>query len=172
MIRAPFGAWTAPPRAINAVDEEVRRQRVLEPGRRAHGNTAADWDCWGKGVSVERCGELYLKEIRAKGKGIVLMHDIHDKTVDMVKSVIVPALIAEGYHFARVDRPPRSSARSASPTARSRRLAQCASATLGRTVDENVCVQARSDQKWYRCVTASGPLRRAGDRACTQRIGL
>lgn len=33
--------------------------------------------------------------------------------------------------------------------------ATCASATLGRTVDEGTCVQARSDSNWYQC-TASG----------------
>ena len=62
-------------------------------------HSAADWDCWGKGVSVQRCGELYLQEIRAKKHGIVLMHDVHGKTVDMMKQIL-PTLKAEGYKFA------------------------------------------------------------------------
>ena len=40
-----------------------------------------------------------LVDGRAKRRGIVLMHDVHDDTVDMVKYVL-PKLKAEGYRFA------------------------------------------------------------------------
>lgn len=72
---------------------------------------AADWDCWstddGTTATVEECGSLYLKEIRAKTKGIVLLHDGPPggdgaKTLAMVKQ-LVPVLKKEGYSFARID---------------------------------------------------------------------
>ncbi len=64
----------------------------------------ADWACWGSryNLTPEQCGDRYLKEIRAKGKGIVLMHDIHVKSQAMTK-YMVPKLVAEGYKFVRMD---------------------------------------------------------------------
>ena len=76
-------------------------------------DSAADWDCWstddGTTKTVEECGSLYLKEIRAKTKGIILLHDGPPggegaKTLAMVKQ-LVPALKKEGYSFARIDAP-------------------------------------------------------------------
>jgi peptidoglycan-N-acetylglucosamine deacetylase len=76
-------------------------------------DSAADWDCWsnenGTTSTVEECGSLYLKEIRQKTKGIVLLHDGPPggdgaKTLAMVKQM-VPVLKKEGYSFARVDAP-------------------------------------------------------------------
>lgn len=81
---------------------------------------ATDWDCWQPiGTSdppvldVKTCGDLFLAEIRAKQRGIILMHDpyfIEDDptkggTVDMVKE-IVPVLLADGYRFVTVDEVP------------------------------------------------------------------
>ncbi len=64
----------------------------------------ADWACWGRqyNLTPEQCGDRYLKEIRDKKRGIVLLHDIHTKTQAMVKYMI-PKLKAEGYTFVRVD---------------------------------------------------------------------
>ena len=83
---------------------------------------AVDWDCWqpgndGKVYTVQQCGDLYHDEIRAVGKGIVLMHDLyfidndptHGGTVDMVK-YLVPQLRDEGYSFVRVDEVPEIAA--------------------------------------------------------------
>jgi hypothetical protein len=79
-------------------------------------DSAADWDCWstddGTTRTVEECGALYLKEIRAKKTGIVLMHDGPPggegaKTLAMVKA-IVPTLKKEGYSFARIDVAPKA----------------------------------------------------------------
>ena len=74
---------------------------------------AADWDCWSTdngAVPVAECGALYLTEIRAKTKGIVLLHDGPPggdgaKTLEMVKQM-VPVLKKEGYSFARIDAAP------------------------------------------------------------------
>lgn len=101
LFRAPFGAWNAA--TTHAVNGTPMKKYVgsifWNEGGQLTSNAAADWDCWGKGVSVERCGALYLQEMTRNGKGISLMHDIHSKTIDMVKTVIVPSLKAAGWSF-------------------------------------------------------------------------
>lgn len=173
VVRAPFGAWNGS--VARAVNGSAMRKYVgsvfWDQGGALTANAAADWDCWGKGVSVQRCGELYLKEIRTKKRGVVLMHDIHDETVDMIKSIL-PTLIAEGYKFSALEDVPsvkRAIAGASTPA----RDEQCQSATLGRPVDENVCVQSRITQRWSRCVDgewigSTGPT----DTKCTQRFPL
>lgn len=155
IIRAPFGAWNGnTARAINgsAATKKYVGSVFWDVGGALTANAAADWDCWGKGVSVDRCGELYLKEIRTKKRGIVLFHDVHGRTIDMVKKIL-PTLKAEGYKFVQVDEVP-SVKRAIGAVAGGGGQGDdgCSSATLGRVVAENTCVQSRSDQKWYRCV--------------------
>ncbi|MBX3211861.1 MAG: polysaccharide deacetylase family protein [Labilithrix sp.] len=173
VVRAPFGAWNAAvARSINASAMRKYVGSVFwDQGGALTSTAAADWDCWGKGVSVQRCGELYLNEIRTKRRGVVLMHDIHDKTVDMVKQIL-PTLIAEGYKFAALEDVPsvkRAIAGAGTPVNDD----QCQSATLGRPVNENVCVQSRSTRRWSRCVdgewiSSTGP----SDPRCIQRFPL
>lgn len=174
VIRAPFGAWNAGvSRAVNASPMSKYVGSVFwDQGGTLTQTSAADWDCWGKGVSVQRCGDLYMTEIRAKKRGIVLMHDIHDKTVEMVK-YIVPKLIEEGYAFAPLEEVPSVKRALASADEVPKNAKQCSSATLGRYVDENVCVQSRINQRWSRCVDgewmgSTGP----GDAKCIERFPL
>ena len=112
-FRPPFGAWS---QNVMQVISTSAMQKYIGPvfwdiGDTVTANTGADWDCWednGNGVQSPReCGDLYLKEILAKKKGIVLMHDGppgagREKTVAMVK-YLVPLLKAEGYKFTRLD---------------------------------------------------------------------
>lgn len=176
VIRAPFGAWNATvAHAVNATPMKKYVGSVFwDAGGELTATSAADWDCWGKGVSIQRCGELYLQEINRRKHGIVLMHDIHNKTVDMVKQ-IVPQLVAAGYKFAPLTDVPSVKRAIAASTGGGAPETdqQCSSATLGRAVDENVCVQSRSNQKWFRCVdgewaSSTGPA----DTKCTQRFPL
>ena len=173
VVRAPFGAWNGTvARAVNASEMRKYVGSVFwDEGGALTSTAAADWDCWGKGVSVQRCGELYLNEIRTKRRGVVLFHDVHDKTVDMIKAIL-PTLIAEGYKFAPLQDVPsvkRAIAGASAPEADD----QCQSATLGRAVDENVCVQSRSTQTWSRCVDGEW-IRSTGpsDTKCKQRFPL
>jgi peptidoglycan/xylan/chitin deacetylase (PgdA/CDA1 family) len=169
VIRAPFGAWTGTTaRAINATSMKKYVGSVFwDVGGELTASSAADWACWGKGVSIERCGALYLQEIRARKHGIVLMHDVHGRTIDMVKQIL-PTLKAEGFTFAALLDVPsvkRALAAAAAPPANAN---DCSSATLGRSVAENSCVQSRSNQKWFRCVggewaSSTGP----DDAKCT-----
>jgi peptidoglycan/xylan/chitin deacetylase (PgdA/CDA1 family) len=153
VIRAPFGAWNGnTSRAINATAMKKYVGSVFwDVGGELTASSAADWDCWGKGVTVQRCGELYLKEIRARKRGIVLMHDVHGKTVDMMKQIL-PTLKAEGFKFAKLTDVPsvkRAIGGLSIPPAADD---SCSSSTLGRSVPENTCVQSRSNQRWFRCV--------------------
>jgi peptidoglycan/xylan/chitin deacetylase (PgdA/CDA1 family) len=63
-------------------------------------SAAADWECWLHQDSVDTCLEGYMNETLELSKGIVLMHDVHSSTIDMVK-LMVPRLKSEGFIFAR-----------------------------------------------------------------------
>ncbi len=77
--------------------------------------SAADWACWapGKGrpaVSPSECAKGYLNYIEQRDRrGIVLMHDVNRKSVDMAR-VLIPQLKARGYSFVRLDQVPRLNA--------------------------------------------------------------
>jgi peptidoglycan/xylan/chitin deacetylase (PgdA/CDA1 family) len=176
VVRAPFGAWNGnTARALNATGMKKYVGSVFwDVGGALTATAAADWDCWGKGVSVQRCGDLYVNEIKTKKRGIVLMHDIHGKSVDMTK-YIIPKLKAEGFKFVKLEEVPsvKRAIGTVSGGGAVTSPDQCQSSTLGRNVDENVCVQSRRDQKWYRCVDGEWAASAgAGDTKCTQRIGL
>jgi peptidoglycan/xylan/chitin deacetylase (PgdA/CDA1 family) len=156
IFRAPFGGMNgAVSQAMNRTDNKKYIGSIFwDMGGELTATTAADWDCWGKHVTVQRCGELYLQEIRKKKKGIILMHDIHNPTIDMVKTVVVPALIADGFKFAALPDVPSikralgNNTQGGGPTPDA---ASCSSSTLGKPVAEKTCVQSRNDQKWYVC---------------------
>jgi peptidoglycan-N-acetylglucosamine deacetylase len=174
VVRAPFGAWTgSTARAINASEMRKYVGSVFwDIGGALTTTAAADWDCWGKRYSIEACGDLYLNEIRTKKRGIVLLHDIHGNTVSMTK-YIVPKLIEEGFVFVKLEDVPSVKRAIQNVALGEPSEDGCSSATLGRTVAENVCVQSRGNRRWYRCAdgewTASAG---ASDAQCTQYIGL
>ena len=67
--------------------------------------SAADWDCWHHHWDADTCAKGYMREIRRKDGGVVLMHCIHHQSPELVADV-VPALIEEGYKFVRLDQVP------------------------------------------------------------------
>ena len=69
--------------------------------------SAADWDCWQIHWGVQTCAKGYLREIRRKDGGVVLMYCIHINSATLVWAV-VPALIEEGYNFVRLDQMPEN----------------------------------------------------------------
>lgn len=162
VIRAPFGSWNgATAAAINGSGMRKYVGSVFwDVGGAMTSKYAADWACWGRSVSVTACGEGYLNEIRAKRKGIVLLHDIHGRTVDMTKWMI-PKLRAEGYKFVPLETVPsvrRAIGAVSTPTTPSTPsqpgvISGCQSASLGRTVPNDACVQSISDRRWYRCAS-------------------
>jgi len=113
-FRAPYGKWTkAHARILNA-DGELRRYvgpiywdigGDISMNREGYVMSAADWDCWRMGWSAHTCAKGYLREVRRKDGGVVLMHCIHLRSAALVREV-VPALIEEGYSFVRLDQMP------------------------------------------------------------------
>jgi len=113
-FRAPYGKWTRAHAGILNADSELRRYvgpiywdvgGDISMNREGYVMSAADWDCWRMGWSAHTCAKGYLREIRRKDGGVVLMHCIHLKSAELVRAV-VPALIEEGYRFVRLDQMP------------------------------------------------------------------
>jgi len=110
-FRAPYGVWRhAHARILN--DDPILRNYVgpiyWDIGGQIvtddEGNTrsAADWDCWSRDWDADRCARGYQREIARKQGGIVLMHDIRERSIWMVQALL-PALVAEGYKFVTLD---------------------------------------------------------------------
>jgi peptidoglycan/xylan/chitin deacetylase (PgdA/CDA1 family) len=122
LFRAPFGAWNA--RAFAVLEASPMHVYVgpidWDIGDHRSATTGADWACWqnAPALATKACGDLFLMQITAVDRGIVLMHDAAygneanhaltagvGNTVDMVK-YLVPRLKAAGYAFVRVDHVP------------------------------------------------------------------
>jgi peptidoglycan/xylan/chitin deacetylase (PgdA/CDA1 family) len=112
-FRAPYGAWrsahadilNADPRLRNYVGPvywDIGGDIAMRDG---YVMSAADWDCWHIHWGAQTCAKGYLREIRRKDGGVVLMHCIHINSAALVRAV-VPALIEEGYNFVRLDQMP------------------------------------------------------------------
>lgn len=110
-FRAPYGSWRSAHADILNADPVLRN--YVGPiywdiggdiSRSADGYimSSADWDCWHHKWTAQACAKGYLREIRRKNGGVVLMHCISSQSGDLVADV-VPALAEEGYSFARLD---------------------------------------------------------------------
>jgi peptidoglycan-N-acetylglucosamine deacetylase len=113
-FRAPYGSWRSAHAAILNSDPVLRN--YVGPiywdiggdiARTSDGYilSSADWDCWRHHWSAATCAKGYLREIRRKNGGVVLMHCIHTQSADLVAAVL-PALVEEGYTFERLDQVP------------------------------------------------------------------
>lgn len=113
-FRAPYGSWrSAHAEALNA--DPILKKYVGpiywdeggETAMSADGYilSAADWSCWHHKWDADTCGKGYLREIRRKNGGVVLMHCIHAQSAELVAQ-IVPALQEEGYSLVRLDQVP------------------------------------------------------------------
>lgn len=89
LLRAPYGSWNQA--VANELDGTSMSKYVgsifWDIGGELTSRHAADWACWGQ-ISVDDCAERYINEMNDRGSGISLMHDIHSKTVDMVKIIV------------------------------------------------------------------------------------
>jgi peptidoglycan/xylan/chitin deacetylase (PgdA/CDA1 family) len=113
-FRAPYGSWRpAFARALNA-DRELRKYVGPiywdEGGEVSFSDdgyvlSSSDWECWHRGWDAATCAKGYMREIRRKNGGVVLMHCIHAQSAALVAQ-IVPPLIEEGYTFVRLDQMP------------------------------------------------------------------
>jgi peptidoglycan/xylan/chitin deacetylase (PgdA/CDA1 family) len=110
-FRAPYGVW----RRLHAdiLNQDAVLKHYVGPiywdvgGNISYDDNgtlraAADWDCWAHDLSADECGRGYMREIRRKQGGVVLMHDIRERSLWMVNAML-PQLVAEGYKFVTLD---------------------------------------------------------------------
>jgi peptidoglycan/xylan/chitin deacetylase (PgdA/CDA1 family) len=112
-FRAPYGYWRSAHAAILNADPVLRNYVgpiYWDVGgdismRDGYVMSSADWACWKHKWSAQVCAKGYLREIRRRNGGVVLMHCIHGQSADLVADV-VPPLVEEGYNFVRLDQMP------------------------------------------------------------------
>lgn len=110
-FRAPYGVWQADFAGVLNADPQLK-QYIGPIYWDAGGDiafddegdllSAADWECWRRDWDVGDCAEGYLREIRDKDGGVVLLHGIHPQSAALVDA-IVPALQDDGFTFVRLD---------------------------------------------------------------------
>lgn len=105
-FRAPENSWHK--NISSALNRDDRLEKYIGPvmwdiggsNQEVNGRVmgAADWACWSKKWPVEKCAHGYIVETEQKQGGIVLMHDIHSKTAEMLERYI-QVLLSRGYKF-------------------------------------------------------------------------
>jgi len=110
-FRAPYGSWRTAHAAVLNADADLKKYvgpiywdegGDISMSDDGYVMSSADWDCWHRHWDADTCAKGYLREIRRKNGGVVLMHCIHSQSAALVAAV-VPPLIDEGYSFVRVD---------------------------------------------------------------------
>jgi peptidoglycan-N-acetylglucosamine deacetylase len=113
-FRAPYGSWRPQHAAVLNADPVLRNYvgpvywdigGDITMSSDGYILSAADWDCWHRHWDADTCAKGYMREIRRKDGGVVLMHCIHKQSPELVADV-VPALVEEGYKFVRLDEVP------------------------------------------------------------------
>ena len=113
-FRAPYGSWRAAHADILNSDRTLRNYigpvywdigGDIAKNDEGYIMSSADWDCWHQKWSPATCAKGYLREIRRKNGGVVLMHCISSQAGELVADVI-PAMLEEGYTFVRLDQVP------------------------------------------------------------------
>lgn len=113
-FRAPYGAWR--PVFAEALNNDPVLNKYVGPIYWDEGGEtefsddgyvlgSADWDCWRRGWDAGTCAKGYIREIRRKDGGVVILHCIQPQSGALV-AALVPPLIEEGYDFVRLDEVP------------------------------------------------------------------
>jgi len=113
-FRAPYGSWR--PAFADALNDDPDLSKYVGPIWWDEGGeisfsgdgyvlSSADWECWHRGWDAATCAKGYMREIRRKDGGVVLLHCIHAQSAALVAE-IVPPLLEEGYTFVRLDQMP------------------------------------------------------------------
>lgn len=111
-FRPPFGAFTALGSANIAAINASPAGRYVGPvfwniGGELTATHSADWACWGSnGKPIGACMDGYIQEAKDRGKGLILVHDVHSKTIDMLTGTggangrsLIKELRAAGFKF-------------------------------------------------------------------------
>ncbi|MBX3189730.1 MAG: polysaccharide deacetylase family protein [Labilithrix sp.] len=163
LLRAPYGAWDG--RVSGELNATAMSKYVgsifWNVGGALSATTGADWACWGNGLAVDDCANRYMSEMRAKGRGIILIHDSHGRSVDMTKTIVES--LEGSVRFVPLTDAPQIASAIGEPVVVGGGggdyvppAALCPSFTLGRSVPGGTCVRRNDDGKWYRC-DASAP---------------
>ena len=90
LLRAPYGAWDGRVSAeLNGSEMKKYVGSIFwNVGGQLTASTGADWNCWSTRLATDDCGQRYISEMQAKGRGIILMHDTHSQTIDMTKMIV------------------------------------------------------------------------------------
>ena len=110
-FRAPYLQWSA---AVADALNGNMNCALAHVGPIGADYRSRDWAYWANERSPEECADALIRNIGARGRGIVLMHD---STVDQEASrqrwmthrlteIVVPSLLAMGYSFVRLDEVP------------------------------------------------------------------
>lgn len=110
LFRAPYGDWSSGvanilnsaglTKYVGSVFWDIGGERLERADKTL--SAAADWACWSFGDSVEKCLDGYMNETRELNRGIILLHDVHSRTIDLTK-LMVKQLKQEGFTFVRTD---------------------------------------------------------------------
>lgn len=171
LLRAPYGAWSGRvSEELNATDMKKYVGSIFwNVGGELTASYGADWACWGQGLTVSDCGDRYMNEMRDRGRGVILMHDSHSRSVDLAKTV-VEAMSGTASFLPLTAAPQIAEAlggRAPSPPP-SPEADTCDSYTLGRSVPAGTCVKRNDDQTWYRCAAGDWtPVPASSDPSCT-----
>lgn len=142
-FRPPYGALTAlgPTNMarINAAGGAGYAGPIFwDIGGELKGGHSADWACWGKnGVDIPTCAAGYIAEAQLRGKGIMLAHDVHSRTIDMLtgngkdSDSLILNLQKRGFKFVSMR---KDDAAVATFVATQTTLSSSATATVGGTV--------------------------------------
>lgn len=110
-FRAPYGSWTS--RHVARLNSDsVLRSYIGPIFWNIGGNTtvagdgelsaAADWECWSKKRTIQSCRQGYINEAKRLAGGVVLLHDITAKTVELTAQLI-DYWLRDGYSFVTLD---------------------------------------------------------------------
>lgn len=110
-FRAPYGSWQK--QAAEIVNKTEYASNYYGPLLWDIGGgfnvtdagvvkEAADWGCWSKGWSVDKCLAGYTYETNQKEGGIVLFHDLRSQSVELI-SRYIETFKAKGYKFVSLD---------------------------------------------------------------------
>ena len=110
-FRAPYGSWRPQHAAVLNADPVLKTYvgpiywdigGDITMSSDGYILSSADWDCWHRHWDADTCAKGYMREIRRKDGGVVLMHCIHHQSPELVTEVVT-ALVQEGYKFVRLD---------------------------------------------------------------------
>jgi len=110
-FRAPYGSWQS--RAAKIINDTPYGRNYYGPllwdigGELDAGvfkvRRAADWGCWNKGWSVKKCLKGYINETDEKRGGVVLFHDLHKNSAQLIERYIKHYLAKGDYRFISLD---------------------------------------------------------------------